>query len=412
MRFGQMGVDFEERVNYERLRKDRLERTKQKLKEYGLGAVLCFDFDNIRYITGTHVGEWCRNKMNRFTILPDGGDPILYDPAAPAKRLVAPWIADRVRPAVGSMRGSIPPEAGNVEEVAREIVQVLVEYGVDKRPLGVDLMDVPLIRALESEGIEVVDGQQAMLDARIIKTKDEIELLKTAAAMADAAYAEIVRHLRPGIRENELVAVANKVLYSLGSDLVECINVVSGPRSQPHPHVFSDRIVRPGELVFFDIMHSYNGYRTCYYRTFVCGKPTKAQEEAYTRAYEWLYNSIKAVKPGATTADIAKNWPTAQEIGLKDEKEAFLLQFGHGIGLSIWEKPVVSRLFSLDHPFTLQEGMVFALETYCPSADGKGGARIEEEVVVTGTGCEVITKYPCDELISCGLPGSKAYYWI
>lgn len=409
MRFGQMGVDFEERVNYERLRKERLERAKRKVKEYGLGALLCFDFDNIRYITGTHIGEWCRNKMNRYTILPDDAEPLLYDPAAPAKRITAPWIADRVMPAVGSMRGSIPPEVGNVEELAREVKRVLLEYGVEDRPLGVDILDVPLIRALEKEGIEVVDGQQAMLDARIIKTKDEIELLKIAAAMVDAAYEEIVRHIKPGVRENELVAVANHVLYSLGSDLVECVNVVSGPRSQPHPHVFSDRIIRPGELVFLDLMHSYNGYRTCYYRTFVCGKPTKAQEEAYEKAWQWLKASIEAVKPGATTADIARCWPPAQEIGLKDEKEAFLLQFGHGIGMSIWEKPVISRLFSLEKPFVLQEGMVFALETYCPSSDGKGGARIEEEVVVTKDGHEVITKYPIESLISCGLPGTLAY---
>lgn len=409
MRFGQMGVDFEERVNYDRLRKERLERAKRKVKEYGLGALLCYDFDNIRYITGTNVGEWARNKMTRYVILPDGNEPILYDPASPAKRLTAPWIADRVKPSIGSMRGAIPPEVGNVQALAKEIKQVLVEYGVEDRPLGVDILDVPFIRALEKEGIEVVDGQQAMLDARIIKTKDEIELLKTSAAMVDAAYEEIARNIRPGTRENDLVAIANKVLYTLGSELVECVNVVSGPRAQPHPHVFSDRIIRPGEMVFLDLMHSYNGYRTCYYRTFVCGKPTKPQLEAYEKALQWLNASIEAVKPGATSADVAKCWPTAQEFGLKDEREAFLLQFGHGIGLSIWEKPVISRLFSLENPFVLQEGMVFALETYCPTSDGKGGARIEEEVVVTKDGCEVITKYPCQELISCGLPGTLAY---
>lgn len=409
MRYGTMAVDFEERVNYDRLRRERLARAKEQLKAHRLGALLCFDFDNIRYITGTHVGEWARNKMTRYVLLPDGADPILYDPAAPAKKVSAPWIADRVRPSVGSMRGAIPSEVGNVELLAREIKNLLKEYGVYDRPLGMDITDIPLIRALEKEGVQVVDGQDAMLDARMIKTKDEIELLKIAAAMVDAAYEEIVRHIKPGVRENELVAIANYVLYNLGSDLVECVNVVSGPRAVPHPHVFSDRIIRPGELVFLDIMHSFNGYRTCYYRTFVCGKPTKAQEQAYTKAWEWLKKSIEAVKPGATTADIARCWPAAEEFGFKDEREAFLLQFGHGIGLSIWEKPVISRLFSLEKPFVLQEGMVFALETYCPSSDGKGGARIEEEVVVTADGCEVITKYPAEELISCGLPGSMAY---
>ena len=409
MTVGTMAVDFEERVNYERLRQDRLAKAKEQLKVYGLGALLCYDFDNIRYITGTHVGEWARNKMQRFVILPKDADPLLYDPAAPAKRKTAPWIADRVFPAVGSMRGAIPPEVGNIEALAKTVKNILTEYGVANQPLGIDILDVPFYQALEKEKIEVVDGQQAMLDARIIKTKDEIELLKLAAAMVDAAYADIARNIMPGVRENDLVAIANQTLYTLGSDLVECVNSVSGDRAQPHPHTFGDRIIRPGDMIFLDIMHSFNGYRTCYYRTFVCGKPTQAQVEAYEKAWTWLKKSIEAVKPGVTTADVARCWPTAQEIGLKDEREAFLLQFGHGIGMSIWEKPVISRLFSLDHPFTIKEGMTFALETYCPSADGQGAARIEEEIAVTKDGYERLFKFPVEELISCGVPGSMAY---
>jgi len=409
MTVGTMAVDFEERINYERLRQERLAKAKEQLKAYGLGAFLCYDFDNIRYITGTHLGEWARNKMIRYVILPKDADPILYDPAAPAKRKTAPWIADRVFPAVGSMRGAIPPEVGNVETLAKSVKGVLSEYGVANQPLGVDILDVSFSKALEKERIEVVDGQQAMLDARIIKTKDEIELLKLAAAMVDAAYGEIVKNIRPGVRENDLVAIANQVLFTLGSDLVECVNSVSGPRAQPHPHTFGDRIIRPGDMVFLDIMHSFNGYRTCYYRTFICGKPSQAQLKAYDKAWTWLKKSIDAVKPGVTTADVASCWPPAEEFGMKDEREAFLLQFGHGIGMSIWEKPVISRLFSLEYPFPIKEGMTFALETYCPSEDGQGAARIEEEVVVTKDGCERLFKFPCEELISCGVPGTMAY---
>jgi len=409
MSYGTMGVDFEERVNYERLRKERLFRAKEQLKAYNLGALLCFDFDNIRYITGTHVGEWARNKMTRHCILPVDSDPILFDPAAAAKRVNCPWIADRVFPAVGSMRGTIPPEVGMIRKVAKTIKKTLEEHRVKDMPLGVDIIEIPLVKALAGEGIKVVDGQQAMLDARMIKTRDEIELLKTAAAMVDAAYEEIARSIKPGVRENDLVAVANKVLYTLGSDLVECVNSVSGPRGAPHPHTFSDRIIRPGDMVYLDIMHSYNGYRTCYYRTFICGKPTKTQVKAYDTAWTWLKKSMDAVKPGVTTKDVAECWPAAQEFGFKNEEEAYLLQFGHGIGMSIWEKPIISRLFSLEHPFKIQEGMTFALETWCPSKDGKGAARIEEEVALTSSGYERLFRYPADELISCGLPGSLAY---
>jgi Xaa-Pro dipeptidase len=409
MSFGTMGIDFEERVNYERLRSERLMKAKEQVKNYNLGALLCFDFDNIRYITGTHIGEWARNKMTRHCILPLDYDPILFDPASPAKKKNCPWIADRVFPSVGSMRGTIPPEVGMVKKVAKNIQKTLREHKVHDLPLGVDIIEIPLAEALTNEGIKVVDGQQAMVDARIIKTNDELELIRTAGAMVDAAYEEIVRNIKPGTRENDLVAIANKTLYTLGSDLVECVNSVSGPRGSPHPHTFSDRIIRPGDLLFLDIMHSYNGYRTCYYRTFICGTPSKKQLDAYNMAWDWLKESMNIVKPGVTTADIARCWPSARELGFDNEKEAFLLQFGHGIGMSIWEKPVISRLFSLDYPFKIKEGMVFALETWCPSKDGKGAARIEEEVAVTSTGYERIFKYPANELISCGVPGSLAY---
>jgi len=403
MTFGTMAVDFEEKVNYDRLRRERLTKAKEQLKSHGLGALLCYDFDNIRYITGTHVGEWARNKMQRYVILPKKAEPLLYDPAALAKRKSAPWIADRVFPAVGSMRGSIPPDVGNIEALAKSIKQVLTEYGVEKEPLGIDITDIPFYQELEKENIQIVDGQQAMLDARQIKTEDEIELLKLAGAMVDAAYYEVAQSIRPGIKENDLVAIANNVLFRLGSELVECVNCVSGPRATPHPHTFGDRIIRPGDMVFLDIMHSFNGYRTCYYRTFVCGKPTSAQIEAYEKAWTWLKNSMDAIKPGVTTADVASCWPAAEELGLKDEREAFLLQFGHGVGLSIWERPVISRLFSFEHPFTIKEGMTFALETYCSSADGQGAARIEEEVLVIKDGYERLFKFPAEELISCGL---------
>jgi Xaa-Pro dipeptidase len=184
----------------------------------------------------------------------------------------------------------------------------------------------------------------------------------------------------------------------MGSDDVESINAVSGERCNPHPHNFSDRMIRPGEQAFFDIMHSYNGYRTCYYRTFAVGSSTPAQRDAYARAREWMESALAAIKPGVSTDQIARLWPTAAEIGLADEKTAFGLQFGHGLGLALHERPIISRLTSLDAPMEIQEGMVFALETYCPASDGVSAARLEEEVVVTADGVEIITRFPSKEL--------------
>jgi Xaa-Pro dipeptidase len=308
-----------------------------------------------------------------------------------------------VRPAISWGRGAVPTEVKAVDSCVAAVKKILVDHGVADEPLGVDLLDVPLMRALNAAKVEIADGQAAMLEARIIKTDDEIELLKLAAMMVDTAYDKVVQAIKPGVRENDLVALVNHTLYSMGSDEVENVNVESGPRTNPHHHDFSDRAIRPGDLVFLDIAHSFLGYRTCYYRTFACGKPTQGQKDLYRDCRDWLQTSIKAVRPGITTADIAKCWPGPEVLGLKTEQESLANQWGHGIGLGLWELPVISRAFSLDHPYPIKKNMVFALETYAGPKGGKYGVRIEEEVVVTATGHEVITKYPVDELIACGV---------
>jgi Xaa-Pro aminopeptidase len=400
-----MGVDFEQRVDYSRLRRERLERARAALEASDLGALLLFDMNNIRYVTSTHIGEWARDKMSRYVLLPRKGDPILWDFGSAAKnhRLYAPWLPESSwRAGVAGMRGAMPPDTGIVEGLARKIAGELRERGLHDTPLGLDVTDVPTVVALQAEGIRVADGQQVMLNAREVKTEDEVALLKHASGMVDAVYDAIYRELRPGVRENEMVGLASKVLYDLGSDEVEAVNAVSGERCSPHPHVFADRLIRPGDQAYFDIIHAFNGYRTCYYRTFVVGSATQAQIDAYKQAREWIDAAIAMVKPGASTRDIALLWPRAQDFGFSSEEECFGLQFGHGVGLALWERPIISRLNSLDHPAEIKKGMVFALETYCPARDGYSAARIEEEVVVTETGCEVLFRFPAEELLVAG----------
>lgn len=424
---GTNAVDWEARVDMDRLRTDRLGRLKAELDRSDLGALLAFDFSNIRYMTATHIGTWAMDKLIRFSLLTRNTDPISWDfgsaakhhklynpwldvtsaemdadPNAPHEGALRPRLESGARAGISTLRGAFTPDAGIAEEVARKIKRELEKFGVADQPLGVDVIELPILFALQQQGITVVDGQQVFMEARRIKTGDEIRLLTQAASMVDAAYEELYRFLRPGVRENEAVGLVAKTLYDFGSEYVEGVNAISGERCSPHPHVFSDRIIRPGDPAFFDILHSFNGYRTCYYRTFAVGSASTHQRDAYTRAREYMDRAIALVKPGATTADIVSVWPTAQEFGFADEEAAFALQYGHGVGLSIWEKPIFSRLVSLDHPEELQEGMVFALETYWPSKDGWGAARIEEEVVVTADGCEVITKFPAEELLVAG----------
>ena len=410
--YGPNAVDWEERVDIDRLRTQRLARLKEALDRSELGALLSFDFHNIRYMTSTHIGTWAMDKLIRFALLPRGGEPVVWDFGSAARhhQLYNPWLdgrtddpeQGRARAGISTLRGAFNPDAGIADGVAAKVKRELDKYGLAGEPVGVDLVEVPVLKALEAAGLEVVDGQQVYLDARRIKTPDEITLLTTAATLVDAAYDELYRFLRPGVRENECVGLVAKVLYDLGSEHVEGVNAISGERCSPHPHVYSDRILRPGDPAFFDILHSYNGYRTCYYRCFAVGSASPAMRDAYVRCRDYMDEAIALVKPGATTADIVSVWPTAQEFGFPDEEAAFALQYGHGVGLSIWEKPIFSRLVSLDHPEVLEEGMLFALETYWPASDGWSAARIEEEVVVTADGCEVITKFPAEELLVAG----------
>lgn len=425
--FGTNNVDWETRIDNDSLREGRVKRLREHLEKSDLGALLAFDFSNIRYMSATHIGTWAMDKAIRFSLITRNSDPIVWDFGSAAKHhdLYNPWLhttttemdADphaphhgAVRPraesgaraGISTLRGAFHPAAGIAEEVARKVKRELEKFGLANEPVGVDIVELPILFAMQKAGIDVVDGQQVFLEARSVKLPEEILLLTQACSMVDAAYDELYRFLRPGVRENETVGLVAKTLYDLGSEYVEGVNAISGERCSPHPHVFSDRLIRPGDPAFFDILHSHQGYRTCYYRTFAVGSASRAQVDAYKIAREYMDRAIALVRPGATTADIVKVWPKAQEFGFPNEEAAFALQYGHGVGLSIWEKPIFSRLVSLDHPEEIKEGMCFALETYWPSADGIGAARIEEMVVVTADGAECITKFPAEELLVAG----------
>jgi Xaa-Pro dipeptidase len=400
---GVMGVDWEMRVDFERLRQHRIARTRQMLDQFGLGALLLFETSNIRYTTSTQIGYWAFNKGERWALITREGRPRIWDfgSAAKAHRLQLPHMYDTENSIAGNtgLQGAIGPETGLHARAAKEIKEALASEGLENELLGVDMAETSVFLALQAEGLQVVDGQQPMMRAREIKSDDEIVLLTQACAMVDGVYQDIFEALKPGVRESDIVGLAHARLFEMGSEFVEAINSIAGERCSPHPHVFSDRIIRPGDQAYFDIIHVFNGYRTCYYRTFVVGRATQAQRDAFKQSREWMDAAIELVKPGTTTDEIAKVWPKAEEFGFEDEMDAFGLQFGHGVGVGLHERPIISRLNSLDSPVEIQEGMLFALETYAPAADGRSAARIEEELVVTADGAKVITLFPCEELM-------------
>jgi Xaa-Pro aminopeptidase len=398
---GTTQVDFEERVDFRRLHRYRLARTREALAKSGLGAMLCFDQYNIRYISSTVIGEWARDKLIRYCLLTGTGEPWVWDFGSAARhhRIYCPWLReDHVLAGNPGMRGAIGPEAGLFKQAAKEIKDILKREGVAEMPLGLDICEPPMLFALQEAGIEVRDGQQMMLAAREIKSHDEITLLNIASSMVDGVYQDIAAELKPGVKESQIVAMATKRLYEMGSDCVEAINSISGERCSPHPHNFTDRLIRPGDQAYFDIIHSFIGYRTCYYRTFTVGSSTAPQRDAYKRARQWMDDAIEMLKPGLSTDKAAEQLPKASDIGFESEMAAFGLNFCHGLGLGLHERPLISRLNSFAEPYELKAGMVFAVETFCPATDGVSAARIEEMVVLTPEGAKIISLYPAKEL--------------
>ena len=246
---GTMGVDFEERVDYRRLHRYRLSRAKQALEKSELGSLLLFDVNNIRYTSSTKIGEWERDKLCRWVLLTRGGDPILWDfgSAAVHHKLYTPWLKpENCKAGLIGLRGTVQPSFGLMKRHAEEIASLIREAGVADMPVGVDIIEPPMMFELQKAGLKIEDGQQVMLEAREIKSADEIALLNRAAAMVDGAYHLVHEKLKPGVRENDIVAMVNEFLYRNGSDDVEAINAISGERCNPHPHNFTDRMLRPG----------------------------------------------------------------------------------------------------------------------------------------------------------------------
>jgi Xaa-Pro aminopeptidase len=400
-----MQVDYEERINFDRMREHRTSRIKKYMEKFDVDCLLLFDTGNKRYSTSTAVASPEVDNMGRYAIIPREGKPHIFGfgSEVAAEKLYCPWVADTTFPAHGTMHGALPMDWKCYEGFLKDLDMVLDNHKLDKKKarIGVDIVESQIILALLEKGYQITDGQAVMQYSRAIKNEDEIMCLKHGAAIVDAAFHKIASTIAPGVKENDLQAVASHEMHRLGAQWVHNVQVTTGNRTHPHPHLSSDRLIQPGDMIFMDVVCMLNGYHTCVYRCFCCGKPSQKQKDIHARCLEYQLGGIEATRPGVTTADIATVWPDHKKMGAKNEHEIFGLQYGHGIGVGLWEFPIISRAYSIDHPVEIEPGMVFALETY--AGDGYDGVRLEDEVVVTETGIEIITKFPTDELYGCGM---------
>lgn len=400
LNWGEGGVDWDERINFARMRQQRLEKAINAMKKNGLAACLLGRPENIRYVTSTKAVDFI--DQLRYVLAFAEHDPILYQ-MPPGKLFgVCPWIKpENHRLAVQWANGACGPQAtgARAKKFAELIKRDLAEKGLAKEKIGVDKFDLPSYEALKDAGIEVVDAMPAMLEARAVKTDDEINCIKMAVSIAEVGWYALYDALKPGVRDQDLSAIATEAMLRAGAESVWGLTVSSGC-----PGANTDKIVQVGDVVTTDLVRvSYIGYVTCYYRNIICGrKPTAKEKDMHKRSYERIYRVLDAIKPGASTADAAKLWQTATEGGYLSEEHAWCQDLGHGIGMWLYEYPIINRLWSFDYPMNFEKGMTLAVEAMEGDAE-VGRTKLEEMIVVGDKGAEVITRMPIKDMMVAGL---------
>ncbi|HZD70660.1 MAG TPA: Xaa-Pro peptidase family protein [Actinomycetes bacterium] len=408
--FGPLSTDWKEGINWQRVREYRLNRAREAMRRHGLGAMLLMYDENVRYVTSTLTPGWNRLKPGlRYAVLCEGREPIVYEQGDIGLHLEvhSPWIPkENVRHSFAWIKGAAGPASqAQVEKFTRALLNDLEGAGVKDQPVGVDFIDINMMRAFQRAGIDWTDGMTPMMEARSIKSPDEQNAVRIVGSICDALHYEFTQYLKPGLTENQVAAFGFNYLYNIpGMEDVEDVIVSSGPNAWPNWRNFSDRIIRPGDIVIIDLAAlTWNGFKSCVYRTYcVGGTPTDEQRQYYELAHTWLWDAIDAVKPGITTGDIASKWPSAREAwGYEDEDMAAANLWGHGLGLAQYDQPVISRIWSLDYPQEIRPGMVFALETQHGKLH-EFGVRLEEMLIVTETGHELVSTYKSHEIVATG----------
>jgi len=353
---GKYAVDYEIRVDYNRLRRERLQRAKDQINQDGLGAIVTWDEANIRYLTSYYVTTPMRASEIQFVFIPKNGEPYLFGGGTPSEtERRMPWMHGRVHPALGAPRLTAnDADDFAITAIVDTIGKLMAEYGVEKEPIGIDGSTLQMLygEAFGRKGIKAVHGKPTMDEARMIKTQDEIELMRITCANSEKAFAAIADAIRPGIRECDLVGIGVKALYEEGDDHTEDLVCCSGYNTNPYGWSFSDKPIRPGD-------------------------------------------------------DVVDKWPDSPSYwGYETLNEVLPYAIGHGIGLTLHDRPVISMLQKAVGypPSELKSGMALALETYAGHKGGKDGVRLEENILVTDEGCEVLTRWPIDELMECWLP--------
>ena len=396
--------DYERQIDTAALRRYRLGRVRAQLAAQDYAACLLYNPLNIRYATGTrNMQVYGLHASERYAFVPAEGPVVLFDSYYHSIPIDASETVDERRPAVScyfETKGDRVTEAA--ERMAAEIADLVRTHGGGNRRLAIDRLGIPGVRALEGEGLDLVDADVPLERARSIKGPEEIDCMLVAIAACEAGMARMREALRPGMTEIELWSLLVHAAHALGAEWMETRLLASGGRTNPWYQECSEKIIRPGDLVAFDTdLVGPFGYCVDISRTYHCGpgSPSDEQRRLYRTAYEQLQHNIDVLRPGMTFREFAERAWTIPDEFLANR---YCLSV-HGVGLAD-EWPDVPPLIDWDeHGYDgrFEENMALCVESYIGAERGAEGVKLEEQVLLTADGPQILSTFPFeDELLS------------
>jgi Xaa-Pro aminopeptidase len=378
------------------LRRDRLGKVQREMAARDLGALVLTDIVNIRYCTGVAVMPlWMAVNLAHYVVVPVEGDPVIFEYGGAEFRQRAFWRD--VRPSMfWQARVTDADSAGKAAGWARQIKDVLDERGLAEARIGIDVLDYNGFTALQAIGLQLADADRTMSAARIIKLPDEIELMRQSCAIAETALRDMEGAIRPGVSENELLAIFWHRVLALGGEHCFTRLIVSGHKTNPWFHEADGKLVEPGDLVAIDTdMVGPECYVADFSRTFLCGeKASAAQNEAYKVAHDFVRGCIELIRPGLAFSDFVARCPPLPS-AYREQAYGVIV---HGIGTDD-ESPNVPLT---GDPYTempegeFRENMMLAVECYAGKVGARDGVKLEDEVWVSAGGPVVLSRYPYD----------------
>jgi len=396
---GPYGVDWEDRVDFARLRRDRIGAVQEALRGSDVDALLLWKDENVRYLTSLRA-QLIAGKMSSLNgvLLARDADPIL---------LCSGGEIDKASMGMSWLAAAHPIPIMEQRELVDGFVKatlalLLNELGVAAGRLGVDQVNYSLVESMQTHlpNIQPTDGDHLMQQVRSIKTDDEIAIIEEACAIGDAVTQRAIDSSRAGRRENEVAGDAMQTLFYMGGEMAHVITplVASGEHMSPPHRICTDKIIRNGDLCFIDIGAMWNGYFADIGRTTMVGKPSAMQKRVYTAVYRGLMAGVAQMRPGRTNQDVADAIiHEVREHGFGDH--LFSLFIGHGIGMGANEPPYIGETLPGSTVLDLKPGMVFAVEplVWVPDVPGGGGVRIEDMVLVTDGDPRILSRVEYDD---------------